>query len=133
MIIRATVNDNDFYDVMFGFMRTMWNFKRNNKAVSEMTPEEVSAEVDALLEHEDILKLVNPNNDKKLTAEEEQTVIKHLHKKFAEHLENACKSSDTKEYLKRHLEIKIQKSFTDKWENGEAFYWFQHSRIVVNQ
>lgn len=133
MIIRATVNDNDFYYVMFSFMRSMWNFKRSNKDITKMSIEETEAEVERLIEHEKILQLVNPNNDKKLTTEEEQTLIKYLHKRFAEHLEATSKEPDTNEYLKRHLEIKIQKSFTDKWENGEAFYWFQHSRIVVNQ
>lgn len=133
MIIRVTVNDNDFYYVMMGFMKNLWGFKRNSKPTSEMSTEELEIEVDRLLEHEKILQLVNPNNDKKLTPEEEQTLIEYLHRRFAEYIETADKKDDTKDYLKRHLQIKIQKSLTDKWENGEAFYWLQHSHTIVNQ
>ena len=133
MIIRITVNDNDFYYVMLGFMKSMWNFKRSNKAVEDMTTEEIEACANYILDHENIMQLINPNNDKKLTPEEEQTLIKYLHKRFAEYVETIDKEANTKEYLKRNLEIKIQKSFTDKWENGEAFYWLQHSHTIVNQ
>lgn len=133
MIIRVTVNDNDFYYVMMGFMRNMWNFKRSNKPIEEKTIEEVEAEIERYTEHEKILQSINPNNDKKLTTEEEQTLIKYLHKRFAEYIESVNKESGTKDYLKRNLEIKIQKSLTDRWENGEAFYWFQHSNSIVNQ
>ena len=133
MIIRVTVNDNDFYYVLMGFMKSMWNFRRSNKAIEDMTVEEIEACANYILEHEKVIQLVNPNNDKKLNEEEKETLIKFLHKRFAEYLETVDKIADTKEYLKRNLEIKIQKTFTDKWENGEAFYWFQHSSIVVNQ
>ena len=40
MIIRVTVNDNDFYYDIMGFMRSMWNF-RENKSLS------VSEQIDA--------------------------------------------------------------------------------------
>lgn len=133
MIIRVTVNDNDFYYIMLGFMKNLWSYKRNNKSYTEMTLEELEAEAESFIEREKILQLVNPNNDKKLTTEEKQTLIKYLHKRFAEYIESVDKKSDTKDYLKRHLEIKIQESFTDRWENGEAFYWLQHSRTIVNQ
>lgn len=133
MIIRVTVNDNDFYYVMMGFMKNLWGFKRNSKPTSEMSTEELEIEVDRLIEHEKILQLINPNNSKKLTPEEEKNLIEYLHKRFAEYLESVDKRDDSKDYLKQHLQIKIQKSFTDKWENGEAFYWLQHSHTVVNQ
>ena len=133
MIIRVTVNDNDFYYVMIGFMKSLWNYKRNSKPTSEMSIDELEKELDRHIEHEKILQLVNPNNDRQFSSEEEQSLIAYLHKRFAEYIETVDKKSDTKEYLKQHLQIKIQKSFTDKWENGEAFYWLQHSRTIVNQ
>ncbi len=125
MIIRITVNDNDYYYEIMGFIRSMWNF-RENKNLS------VSEKIDAHNRHYDIINLINPNNSKTLTEEDKKTIISYVKEQFVKYANSNIKE-DTRKYLIESLEIKILKTFTDKWENGEAFYWFQHSNRVVNQ
>lgn len=125
MIIRITVNDNDFYFTMMGFMHSMWNFRENKKLA-------VSEQIDAHNRHFDIIDLINPNNSKKLTEEDKNSIITYLKEQFVKYA-NSNIEEDAREYLIKSLEIKILKTFTDKWENGEAFYWFQHSNKVINQ
>ena len=125
MIIRVTVNDNDFYYDIMGFMRSMWNF-RENKSLS------VSEQIDAHLRHSDIIYLINPNNSKSLTEEDKNFIITYLEEQFVKYANSNIKA-DNRKYLIESLEIKILKTFTDKLENGEAFYWLQHSNKIVNQ
>ncbi len=125
MIIRVTVNDNDYYFEMKAFMRSMWNF-RENKNIS------VSERIEAHNRHFDIIALINPNNSKKLTEEDKNCIIKYLKEQFVKYA-NSNIEKDLRKYLIESLEIKILKTFTDKWENGEAFYWLQHSNTIINQ
>ena len=133
MIIRVTVNDNDFYYVIMGFMKNMWRYWDTQKPVDEMNSDEIRKTCDEIHKHEDLMRLINPNCDKKLNEEEQNLIISYLKEKFKKYINGLDKEERTKEYLIKHLEIKIQKSFTDKWENGEAFYWLQHSGTIVNQ
>lgn len=125
MIIRVTVNDNDYYYEIMGFMRSMWNF-RENKSLS------VSEQINAHNRHYDIIDLINPNNSKTLTEEDKNLIITYLKEQFVKYANSNIKE-DTKKYLIESFEIKILKTFTDKWENGEAFYWLQHSNKIINQ
>lgn len=133
MIIKLTVHDNDFSDWLVSYAKQMFYYRRNTKPVSEMTIEEKAAEVDRILAHDDIFKMVNPNTDEKITNEKATKIIKYIREEFEVFLINKKVGESTREYLLRELTITIQKSFTDRWENGEAIYWFQHSNQVINQ
>jgi hypothetical protein len=133
MIIKLTVHDNDFSDWLVSYAKQMFYYRRNTKPVSEMTSEEKAAEVDRILAHDDIFKMVNPNTDEKITNEKATKIIKYIREEFEAFLINKKVGKSTREYLLRELTITIQKSFTDRWENGEAIYWFQHSNQVINQ
>ena len=133
MIIRLSVNDNDFYYIIKDFMKSMWSFWYPQKDIDKMSSEEIQAEAQKIFEHEDMMKLINPNCDKKLSETEQESIISYLKEKFKIYINSLDKEQRTKEYLVNNLNIKIQKSFTDKWENGEAFYWLQHSNQIINQ
>lgn len=126
MIIRVTVNDNDYYYILLHFMESMWDFKKKSS-------EDVQVEVERRLKHEKILQLISPNNTKKLTPREEGLIIDYLREKFEDYIDSRVKNSRTRELLKRDIKIGIQRTFIDEWENGEAFYWLQHSQKIVNQ
>ena len=133
MIINLTVKDNDFYYIIKDFMKNMWRFWYPQKDRNKMSSEEIQAEAQKILEHEDIMKLINPNCDKKLSETEQESIISYLKEKFKIYINSLDEEQRTKDYLINNLEIKIQKSFTDKWENGEEFYWLQHSNQIINQ
>lgn len=125
MIIRVTVNDNDFYLEIMKFMQSMWSF-RDHKTLS------VSEQIGEYDRHFRVINLINPNNDKALTEKDKNSIITYLKEQFVKYANSNIKEDDRK-YLIESLEIKILKTFTDKWENGEAFYWLQHSNKIVNQ
>lgn len=133
MIIRLTVNDNDFYYLIMDFMKNMWRHSFCSKEIDDMTLEEKIAEVENIIKHEDLIQLINPNYDKKLNEEEQSRIISYLKEKFEKYINTLEKDEHAKKYLIESLEIKIQKSFVDRWENGEAFYWLQHSNKIINQ
>lgn len=133
MIIKLTVRDNDFSELLESFANRMFYLNIRNKLLEDMTTEEKSAEIDRMLAHEDILQLINPNNDQEITTKEAAKIIEYIKEQFADFLIGRKVSSSTQDYLNKNLQITIQKSFTDRWENGEMIYWLQHSHIVVNQ
>ena len=125
MIIRVTVNDNDFYLEIMRFMQSMWSF-RDHKTLS------VSEQIGEYDRHFRAIKLINPNNSKDITEKDKKTIITYLKEQFVKYVNSNIKEDDRK-YLIESLEIKTIKTFTDKWENGEAFYWLQHSNKIINQ
>lgn len=131
MIIKLTVNDNDFYNIMYNFIIKMWHYT-DTKYSKDLSPDELNQLIKEIDEHDAIIRLINPNIDTKLSKENEDKVIEYIKKNFERYLDKHA-SKDTKEYLLKNLKISFQESFKDKWENGEAFYWCQHSGAVINQ
>lgn len=124
MIVKITVNDNDFGDVLVGFCKRFYEY--------------VAVGVDAgdfdFSRHMRFRGMLNPNEDKKLTEEETADLIDRIRQAFYRYIstQTRCKE-DTVKYLMKNLEVNIQDTFKDRWENGEAVYWLQHSGAVVNQ
>ena len=127
MIIKITVHDNDYYCKIMHFMERMWS-----TWCDEDTP--VDEKIEAILKADEIREYINPNSHTKLTPEIKEKIINYLKDNFVKYLESKDNIfEDTKQYLIKHLEITIQDTFKDRWENGEAFYWLQHSNVIINQ
>lgn len=77
-------------------------------------------------------KILNPNCDCEMTDEVKRDLTERVRTTFKRFLERKLKAS-TVEYLMENLEVSVVDSFEDRWENGEVFYWLQHSGVVVNQ
>lgn len=128
MIVKLTVHDNDFYYKIMKFIKIMWEPIYGDD-------EDIEIKVDEHLKSTKIFTYINPNYDTKITPEIKEEIITYLKEQFNKFLDVKCDNvfADTKEYLKQNFEVSIQNSFTDRWENGEAFYWFQHSGAIINQ
>ena len=126
MIIRLSVEDNDFQELLE---------KYASKLFLNITEDGEELTVDNAMHKYDIMdktnKILNPNCHHKLTKEDEIFLEEQIRKSFAYFCEKRKPSS--KDYLVSKLTIKFLKSMTDKWENGEACYWFQHSGAVATQ
>lgn len=132
MIIRLTVNDNDFTDKIFGYFNDFW------MRMLELHPDSCISESSSYEELRDwrhrenqIRTIMNPNNDEELSSEEKDIIIRQIKRTFGQYVDKWC--IEDAEYLKKKLEVSIIDSATDKWENGEVFYWFQHANKVINQ
>jgi len=132
MIIRLTVNDNDFSEKIQGYFADFWMRMLElhpDSCLSEKSPYE---ELRAWRERENQIRtIMNPNNDHELSDEEKNIIIEQVKRTFTQYVDRWY--HEDAEYLKKNLEVSIINSVTDKWENGEVFYWFQHANKVINQ
>lgn len=124
MIVRMTVNDNDYGSVMHGFCSNFWNFVALGVDINDF---DYGRSVR-------FRKMLNPNVGEKLTEEEKDELVKRVRQAFRVYISSRpnCEPK-TVEYLMANLKVTVLDSFKDRWENGEAFYWLQHSGVVVNQ
>lgn len=122
MIIRITVNDNDYRRIMEPFVKDLYQYTSGLKSALFTKGH-----------FDKINRLLNPNINTKLQEEDKEFLTKAIKAAFKEYLEVRGVALTHREYLLSNFEVKFLKSFTDKWENGEVFYWLQHSQVVVNQ
>lgn len=130
MIIRLTVEDNDFGDLMNIFLKKFPSVI--TKIPSNIENMGTQNQLDTINEIEEIDKLLNPNITEKHTNEEKMILIKRIVKAFSEFVYNYT-NEHTAEYLEKRFKVEIVDFMEDKWENGEVWYWFQHSGIFLNQ
>lgn len=130
MIIRLTVEDNDFGDLMNIFLKKFPSVI--TKIPSNIENMETQNQLDTINEIEEIDKLLNPNITEKHTNEEKMILIRRIVKTFSEFVYNYT-DEHTAEYLEKRFKVETVDFMEDKWENGEVWYWFQHSGVFLNQ
>lgn len=124
MIIRITVHDNDFQTILERFCK---NFYMNITEIYSLSNDNMDYENLNLYRKRsnEIRSLFNPNNDIVLTKEVKENIKRIVREGFNTFvMKNSPKNA---EYLKKNVQIDVLSRMEDKWENGEAFYWFQHS------
>ena len=129
MIIRLTVNDNDFGYLMNNFVCCLGS--RISQLPVNIKDLDVDAQMMIIEETDKVSKLLNPNSTEKHTEDEKALIKEKIIKAFERHV--SLEDKDTADYLIRNFKVEFLDSVEDKWENGEAFYWFLHSRAVINQ
>lgn len=126
MIIRATVHDNDFNDVMNSYFRNFIN------RFLDFDDDELNDDpIGVMKKTKQLMYLVNPNNQINYTDEQKQIIINRIQETFNAFVDETEKENS--DYLKRKLKVTIHNSFNDQWENGEVWYWFLHSKAYINQ
>ena len=130
MIIKCTVHDNDYHGLMIGFMYIIPHnlCKVPNDRMTSL--EEYKA---AMADYKHLREILNPNNDIEITNYIKNKLKKIVRDRFIEYV-NASEEDDyAKKYLIKNFEVSIVSTITDKWENGESYYWLQHSNTIINQ
>lgn len=130
MIIRLTVEDNDFGDLMNIFLKKFPGVI--TKIPSNIENMETQNQLDTINEIEEIDKLLNPNITEKHTNEEKMILIRRIVIAFSEFVYDYT-DEHTAEYLEKRFKVETVDFMEDKWENGEVWYWFQHSGVFLNQ
>ena len=133
MIIKMTVKDNDFGNLMSGFVLNLGiRISQLPLNIKELDGER---QLEIIKELKMLDRLLNPNITEQHTDEEKKLLVKRITEVFSEYVNKpyVCGDEDTAAYLIRNFKVEIVNSMEDKWENGEMFYWFQHSRTVINQ
>lgn len=127
MIIRLSVNDNDFTQQIEPYVKNFVCYIR------ELMPEQDLGENPTFEEvynwrqrDKEINRLMNPNSSVVLTDKDKRVIVSQIKRTFEVYCDNHF-DKDTANYLKKGLNVKVLTRIEDKWENGEAIYWFQHA------
>lgn len=124
MIIRITVNDNDFQNVLEKFCGNFYN-------VITYSATKITDIGESIRLEKEIRNLFNPNVDIELTNEVKKRMKRIIRESFKMFVEKNYKKDA--EYLIDSLCVDILSRMEDRWENGEVFYWFQHSNKYLCQ
>lgn len=130
MIIKMTVDDNDFSEILEKFGKNLFmNVLKYPDNIEEL---DSSIQISILKEIRLVDRLFNPNVTEDHTEEEIQLIKKRVKDSFALFIHKRV-SEDTERYLLDNFQVNVVKSMEDKWENGEMVYWFQHSGVCICQ
>lgn len=124
MIIRLSVNDNDFSNIIVEYLSEFWS----NIVETDVSKENV---IERFGIKRRINEILNPNIDYKLKEEDKIFLENQIRKSFHYWCGNhyPCDA----DYLNRNITVEFLDVIEDKWENGEACYWFQHSACIITQ
>lgn len=131
MIIRITVHDNDFQEVLEHFAKVMYDklYWAGNKPdnIDIITWYET-----AIKEQKEIQRILN--EDRRLNINEKKMIIDKLKHKWNEWIDaQRWDKPTTADYLKRHFNASISYTFKDRWQNGEVLYYFTNSNKYILQ
>lgn len=120
MILRVTVNDNDFSlkikNILENIKTYIYDyFIRNN------------VDFDT---YRKFNLLINPNVSINITDAGKQFVLDIITKVFKSVIQRV-ETDNNIEYYEKHLDIRIVDCYTDKWENGEVLYYFSNHDVVL--
>lgn len=125
MIIRLSVNDNDFSSKLEDYLKNLWIYITETDV---LTKENV---LEMIHVKDKVYEMLNPNIGYELTENDKDFLKNQIRNSFRYWCETRYPSDA--EYLSKNLTIEILDVIEDKWENGEACYWLQHSDCVINQ
>ena len=130
MIIRMTVNNNDFGAFMDDFVKdlTLYTFK----VPEDIEQYDSKTQIALIREVRHVSKLLNPNVTEEWTKEDKVLIVKRIEDAFSLFLKGKVEE-DTRNYLTNNFQVRVVDYVEDKWENGEMYYWFQHSGMYVCQ
>jgi hypothetical protein len=138
MIIRMTVKDNDFSVLLEQFAENLVvNVypKTPSKRPSMLEEIDIQNSTDWFETFYRLKKILNDDDNDILKNKDDYNFLANCIKKSFENFlnEKTKRTNDTKEYLLKNFEVKLQYQFKDKWENGEVVYYFTTNNKFISQ
>lgn len=128
MIIRVSVNDNDFIAPLEDFFKKFRfsNFyEYQNYISSDIQFKEVSIEM-----HELLQKVIYKAEE--LTDAEKNKFIEYVRLSIIAYV-NKLQPDDVVAYFRKNLTISVVEAFKETWENDEALYYFINADKYIVQ
>lgn len=130
MIIRLTVNDNDFTQELEKFADSLFMKMLEIDCAEDASLEE---KLNAHKRWEEVFRLLNPNVTTQLGKEDKIFLKAALVLKWHKFVDTLQKSDHTKKYLKDNFSVSFSFQFKDQWENGEVLYYFTTAQKWLTQ
>lgn len=138
MIIRLTVNDNDFSGHLEHFATNLYTklSMLTDRLIATMDDKDLMIQ-----EHKNwqrTLELLNPNITTEATITEEDKLwlterVKLTCKLWVEQRVREGFMEEDEALSVEDLEVTIGYDFKDMWENGEAVYYFSTANVIICQ
>ena len=133
MIIRMTVEDNDFTEMLEDFADNLFErlYIESSLVLNEFYTPEVLHE---LIETEETIRKTMWAESMDDISDEAQTLLKaKLHIIWGKYVDSVEKEDRIKDCLKRDFNCSFGFTFEDKWENGEVVYYFTTAKKWISQ
>lgn len=119
MIIKMTVGDNDFTDILESFASVLFFAETGDR-----TDENFAQLYKDCQEFSRLWNEVN-NGSGSLTKDERKNFLDICKRKFVHYVCNRFDDEEeTRAYLLQNFRVSMQKSLTPRWQNGEVVYVF---------
>ena len=138
MIIRMTVNDNDFSEYLERFASGL-NTRLLNLVNRVPDDASIDEKLNAHYDWERIFKLLNPNctTSKNITENDKAFMCQQINIAWELFISKRITSEDAEDnglkYLLDNFECNVGYDFKDMWENGEVVYYFTTAQMSVTQ
>lgn len=133
MIIRMTVEDNDFTEMLEDFatdLRKLFFQETKSSYENDYNPEILRQ----LIEAEETIRQTLWAESVKEVTDEGKTLLKaRLHIMWGRYVDSGEQEDGVKDYLKRDFKVDLSFNFEDKWENGEVVYYFTTADKWISQ
>lgn len=119
MIVKMTVGDNDFTDILESFASCLY--------VTETGPRTDENLMQLIEDFNNFTRLWNEVNNGSggLTKDDTKTFLDICKRKFSHYVCNRFDDEEeTRAYLLKNFRASMQKSLTPRWQNGEVVYVF---------
>ena len=133
MIIRMTVEDNDFTEMLEDFADNLFErlYIESSLVVNEFYDPEM---LHRLIEIEETIRKTMWAESMDDITDEAKTLLKaKLVSIWCKYVDSTKKEDRIKAYLKRDFTCSFSFSFEDKWENGEVVYYFTTAKKWISQ
>ena len=132
MIIRMTVDDNDFTELLEDFADNLREhfFQETKSLRDDCSPEAFHA---LITTEETIRQTLWADSTKEVTEEGKILLKARLHIMWGKYVDSGEQEDSTKDYLKKYFNCSFSFKFEDKWENGEAVYYFTTADKWISQ
>ena len=133
MIIRMTVEDNDFTEMLEDFADNLFErlYIESSLVLNEFYDPEM---LHRLIEIEETIRKTMWAESMDDITDEAKTLLKaKLVIIWCKYVDSTKKEDRIKEYLKRDFTCSFSFSFEDKWENGEVVYYFTTAKKWISQ
>lgn len=119
MIIRITINDNDFTERLANISgnlvgKTLRYFEQKNDYKG----------------WREFFNIINPNVTEKPTKEQKEFVIDAVSKTLKD-IVKIIERPDAVKYIENNLKVSVVEIYRDRWENGEVLYYFTRPNIIL--
>ena len=133
MIIRMTVEDNDYTEMLEKFADNLFEhlYIESSLVLNEFYDPDT---LHRLIETEETIRKTMWAESMNDITDEAKTLLKaKLVIIWGKYVDSVAKEDRIKEYLKRDFDCSFSFAFEDKWENGEVVYYFTTAKKWISQ